>query len=43
MTEIYKFREKNPELSLKFNDIVNRNLVAQIDKLALNFIESRDL
>jgi CRP-like cAMP-binding protein len=42
VTEIYKFLEENPELALKFNDIVNRHLVSQIDKLALNFIESRE-
>jgi len=35
--DLDKFIERNPELSGKFNDVVNRNLVAQINKLALNF------
>jgi len=33
---VQTFLDKNPELALKFNDIVNRYLVAQINKLALN-------
>ena len=33
-SDIDKFIEKNPDLSRKFNDVVNRYLVAQINKLA---------
>ena len=32
-SDIDKFIEKNPDLSRKFNDVVNRYLVAQINKL----------
>lgn len=34
-SDIDKFIDKNPGLSRKFNDVVNRYLVAQINKLAL--------
>ena len=33
---VQTFLDKNPDLALKFNDVVNRYLVAQINKLALN-------
>lgn len=39
-SDIDKFIEKNPGLSRKFNDIVNRYLVDQINKLALNLAGS---
>jgi hypothetical protein len=34
-SDIQAFLEKNPGLALNSNDIVNRHLVAQINKLAL--------
>lgn len=38
--DLDKFIERNPDFSRKFNDVVNRYLVAQINKLALNFTDS---
>ena len=35
--DLDKFIERNPDFSRKFNDVVNRYLVAQVNKLALNF------
>ena len=35
ISDIEKFIEKNPGLSRKFNDVVNRHLVGQINKLTL--------
>ena len=34
VTDIDKFLDKNPELAIKFKDVVNRFLVAQINKFA---------
>ena len=34
-SDIDTFLEKHPDLSGKFNDVVNRHLVEQINKLAL--------
>jgi hypothetical protein len=34
-SDIDKFHEKNPGLTGKFNDVANRYLVNQINKLAL--------
>lgn len=42
VTEIRKFLDENPELALKFNDAVNRHMVAQMDKLAFDFLGGRD-
>jgi CRP-like cAMP-binding protein len=36
IADIEKFRESSPALSRKFDDVVNRYLVAQINKLALS-------
>ena len=36
VTDVQKFLDSNPDLTVKFNDIVNRYLVAQINKLALH-------
>jgi CRP-like cAMP-binding protein len=41
VTDIQTFLGNNPELANKFNDVVNRYLVAQINKLSL-FIGSRE-
>jgi hypothetical protein len=39
LTDIHKFLDKNPDLAIKFKDVVNRFLVAQINKFAL-YLES---
>ena len=36
VADIDRFLDRNPELTRKFNDVVNRYLVAQINKLALH-------
>ena len=36
VTDINRFKDKNPDLAIKLNDVVNRYLVAQINKLALS-------
>ena len=38
VADINRFLDKNPDLALKFNDVVNRYLVAQINKLALHVV-----
>ena len=38
--DIQKFLDNNPDLATRFNDVINRYLVAQINKLAL-FLDSR--
>jgi len=35
VTDVNRFMDKNPDLAIKFNDVINRYLVAQINKLAL--------
>jgi CRP-like cAMP-binding protein len=42
-SDIEKFIQKNPDLSRKFNDVVNRYLVAQINKLALHLTGNNQL
>ena len=42
-SDIDNFIEKNPDLSRKFDDVVNRYLVAQINKLALSLTDSSGL
>ena len=39
LTDIYSFLDKNPDLAIKFKDVVNRFLVAQINKFSL-YLES---
>ena len=36
VTDINWFKDKNPDLAIKLNDVINRYLVAQINKLALS-------
>jgi len=38
--DIQRFLGKNPDLAIKFNNIVNRYLVAQINSLSLNIADS---
>ncbi len=40
ITDINGFLDRNPELGRKFNDVVNRYLVTQINKLALYLTDS---
>lgn len=40
MTDINRFLDRNPELGRKFNNVVNRYLVTQINKLALYLTDS---
>ena len=35
VTDVHRFLDKNPDLAIKFDDVLNRYLVAQINKLAL--------
>ena len=42
VADIQKFRDGNPELAVKFNDLVNRYLVAQINKLALHLSDAQE-
>jgi len=35
VTDVHQFMDKNPDLAIKLNDVINRYLVAQINKLAL--------
>lgn len=43
VTDINRFLDNNPDLALKFNDVVNRYLVAQINKLALHVVGGEQL
>jgi len=36
VTDVHRFLAKNPDLAIKFDDVLNRYLVAQINKLVLN-------
>jgi CRP-like cAMP-binding protein len=40
VADVNRFMAKNPDLAIKFNDIVSRFLVGQIDKMAL-YVESK--
>jgi hypothetical protein len=39
--DVNRFMDKYPDLAIKFNDVINRYLVAQINKLAL-YLDSSD-
>lgn len=36
IADIKRFKDRNPDLAIKLNDVINRYLVAQINKLALS-------
>lgn len=40
VTDVHQFLDENPDLAVKFNDLINRYLVAQINKLALDLDSS---
>lgn len=41
VTDVNRFMDKYPDLAIRFNDVINRYLVAQINKLAL-YLDSSD-
>jgi hypothetical protein len=43
VSDIARFRDRNPDLATKFNDIVNHYLIAQINKLTFSIVNEESL